>query len=261
MTERFWGIDFSGGAAPWRETISNPTVWLAEAVLSGDALSLAKLLPVQALPGVGSPFERLVDLLRMGDFVAAAIDAPFSIPSAHLPQQSHARLLDYVSGLANAKRKPFPAGSDIIALAQSVRPLASAKPLRQCEQHWKNKGVNTRSTLWPQPRGGTPFAAACLALIARSGRPCWPWYRRVGGLLVEAFPAAQLRAMGTCLIRVIAAVMALTYARNWSSTFQTGSTFLHTIEGDVSFARCSRCRLGSLSPALLSVARICAGSQ
>jgi hypothetical protein len=193
VAERFWGIDFSGGAAPWRETVRNPTVWLAEAILSGEALSLVTLQAVQTLPGAGSPFDRLVNLLRLGDYTAAAIDAPFSIPSAHLPRQTHAGLVGYVSALANGKGKPFPAGSDLIAIAQEVHPLAKPKPLRRCEQDWKNKGVNTRSTLWLKPRGGAPFAAACLALIARSARPCWPWQSGVKGLLVEAFPAAQLK--------------------------------------------------------------------
>jgi hypothetical protein len=56
--------------------------------------------------------------------------------------------------------------------------------------------VNVRSTLWWKHRGGAPFAAACMKLIASAGQPpCWPWAsaNRGTGTLAEAFPAAQLR--------------------------------------------------------------------
>ena len=39
---------------------------------------------MQQLPGEAHPFERLASLLALGDYRAAAIDAPFSIPARYL---------------------------------------------------------------------------------------------------------------------------------------------------------------------------------
>jgi hypothetical protein len=48
--------------------------------------------------------------------------------------------------------------------------------------------------MWAGPRGGAPFAAACLRLLEMVGRPIWPWATDdQSGVLGEAFPAAQLR--------------------------------------------------------------------
>ena len=196
MGDRFLGIDFSGGAKPWRARVRQPTVWVATADQTEDRLTLVGLESVQELPGTGDGFARLVKLLSAGDYTAAAIDAPFSIPSAHIPSGGHAALLELVAGTPNGKDRPFPMGADLLALAERECRKASKKPLRACEAYWADRGVNTRSTLWNGPRGGAPFAAACLALIARSGRPCWPWRQAGPGLLVEAFPAAQLRQWG-----------------------------------------------------------------
>jgi hypothetical protein len=193
MNAQFLGIDFSGGAPPWRERVSRPTVWVAGAELGSGKLKLVSLKPVQDLPGPGDRFARLVALLRSGKYVAASIDAPFSIPASHIPEGGHKALLDLVAALPNANDRPFPRGGDLVALAERACTKATPKPLRGCESYWVKRRVNARSTLWNGPRGGAPFAAACLALIARSQRPCWPWYRTTHGLLVEAFPAAQLR--------------------------------------------------------------------
>ena len=59
-------------------------------------------------------------------------------------------------------------------------------------------GVNVRSTMWAGPRGGAPFAVACMTLLARHNGPIWPirMNGRRGCVLVEAFPAAQLRQWG-----------------------------------------------------------------
>jgi hypothetical protein len=168
-------------------------VWIAGAELDSSKLKLVSLEPVQDLSGSGNRFQRLVEFLGAADYVAAAIDAPFSIPSAHMPPGGHRALLDLVSALPNAQDRPFPKGGELVALAERACTKASAKPLRECEKYWAKRGVNTRSTLWNGPRGGAPFAAACLALINRCHRPCWPWKQTSQGLLVEAFPAAQLR--------------------------------------------------------------------
>lgn len=193
---RFLGIDFSGAAEPWKPNCRTPTVWIA--VLEGFRLS--ELSPVQALPGDGPPFERLVSLLAEGRFRAAAIDAPFGIPAAHVPGGSHRKLLDAVADMPPAKDRPFPTGEALYQLAQAVAPFdPNRKQLRETE---RDCGARARSTLWHGKdadgrtgRPGTPFTIACLTLLARAQRPVWPW-RDEPGMLVEAFPAAQLKAWG-----------------------------------------------------------------
>ena len=40
------------------------------------------------------------------------------------------------------------------------------------------------------------MTAACIRLLAQAGRPVWPWAHATPGLLVEAFPTAQLQRWG-----------------------------------------------------------------
>jgi len=182
---RFLGIDFSGGAAPWRPVCARPTVWIAAL----EGFRLADLVPVQSLAGTASPFDNLADLLREGRYRAAAIDAPFCLPEAHMPTGGHAQLLRDIAQLPPASDRPFPRGEAILAYARTQAPLASAKPTRVTE---RQHGA-TRSSLWNGARPGAPFAAACLTLLARARRPVWPW-KDAPGMLVETYPAAQLRS-------------------------------------------------------------------
>lgn len=184
---RYLGIDFSGGASPWKTRCSRPTVWIA--VLEDGCLKDVR--PVQALDGDGAPFERLIRRLASGDYRAAGIDAPFSIPAPWLPPEGHQGLLRRMSALPPAPDRPFPRGADLLGLAAAVGDLTPAKPLRECELRWRRRGINVRSSLWNGPRGGAPFAAACLSLLARASRPLWPW-TCAEGMLTEVFPAAQL---------------------------------------------------------------------
>jgi lambda repressor-like predicted transcriptional regulator len=185
---RFLGIDFSGGSGPWKASCAKPTVWIATL----EAFRLADLRPVQSLEGEGEPFDRLVALLREGKYRAAAIDAPFSLPAAHLPLGGHHGLLADIGLLAAAEDRPFPRGEAVIAYADAISPIRTAKVWRQTEREC---GALARSTLWNGARPGAPFTAACLTLLVRAQRPIWPW-RDAPGMLVEAFPAAQLRAWG-----------------------------------------------------------------
>ena len=58
---------------------------------------------------------------------------------------------------------------------------------------WRRQRINARSTLWDGPRKGTAMTIACLYLLATAETPLWPWSQQIGkGLVVEAFPAAQL---------------------------------------------------------------------
>jgi predicted nuclease with RNAse H fold len=155
-------------------------------------------MPVQELPGTGTPFDRLVKFITAGKFEATTIDAPFSLPSRHLPPGGHAELLRSIRELPNASDRGFPLGSDIVLLGENVmkKHQHEPKPLRETERYWAERGVNTRSTMWSGARGGAPFAAACLRLLELAGRPIWPWHDPQPGILGEAFPAAQLFEWG-----------------------------------------------------------------
>ena len=102
-------------------------------------------------------------------------------------------MLQKIRALPNGTDRPFPLAAQIVALGESVAPKEQAKPLRLTEAYCTTRGVNTRSTMWAGARGGAPFTAACLRLLERARRPCWPWSSVKTGMLVEAFPAAQLR--------------------------------------------------------------------
>lgn len=189
------GIDFSGNHEMWTPGCGDSKVWIATAEMQRDMLRLAELRPVQHLPGSAHPFERLIVLLRLGDYCAAAIDAPFSLPARHLPEGGWLTLLRDVERFPKAER-PFATGADLVAYAQQNAPLEKKKPLRKTEQAWATRGVSIRSTLWNGPRPGAPFTVACLTLLAKAKRPVWPWTQADRGLLVEAFPAGQLQDWG-----------------------------------------------------------------
>lgn len=138
---------------------------------------------------------RLCDELAKGDFRAAAVDAPFSVPSNFVPPGGYESLLSLVATIS-PKARPFPSGADFVLKVAGVEPpLQPPKPWRATEEYWKDHGVTVRSTLWNGPRGGAPFAAACMTLLQCAGRPVWPW-KTAPGMLVEAFPAGQLRQWG-----------------------------------------------------------------
>lgn len=184
---RFLGIDFSGGAGPWRPVCSRPTVWIAAL----EGFRLADLRPVQKLDGGGDPFANLIALLQEGRYRAAAIDAPFCLPERHMPSGGHSQLLRDIAQIPPADDRPFPRGAALLAYARTRAPLTSPKPSRVTE---RQHGA-TRSSLWNGARPGAPFAAACLTLLARAHRPVWPW-KDAQGMLVETFPACQLRTWG-----------------------------------------------------------------
>lgn len=188
---RFLGIDFSGNAQSWRPGRPR-NVWVAEVIDNGPLPALLSLLPVQRLEGDGPPFQRLVARLGRRDFAAAAIDAPFSLPAACLPSGTgdrRAALLEEIAALPLENRRPFPSGRQLVSTVAARCSWSEKKPRRLTELEWP---VNVRSTLWAGPRGGAPFTAASLWLIAASGLKCWPWIENGDALLVEAFPAAQL---------------------------------------------------------------------
>ena len=130
--------------------------------------------------------------MRSNQFAAAAIDAPFSLPQRHVPAEGWLDLLKKVDALDLVGNAEFPRGPALIELAKSISELEQQKPLRQTEMYWKERKLNVRSTLWWKPRGGAPFATACMKLLAMAKfPPCWPWANAEQGLIAEAFPAAS----------------------------------------------------------------------
>jgi hypothetical protein len=192
IKQAWLGIDFSGDHNRWRAN-RRSNVYIAEVRIQQGRHFLSTLQPIQALPGQQEPFQRLVSLLKARDFDAAAIDAPFSVPCEYLPCGGHKALFEQVAGIERPKNWPFPAAQDFVCRILSGRAMLSKKPLRESERAWSKKKINVRSTLWAGPRGGAAMTAACLTLLHQTQCPIWPWHQaNERGLLVEAFPAAQL---------------------------------------------------------------------
>lgn len=192
MMKSWLGIDFSGDHRMWGAGKHKGNVWIAEIMEEKGEKELRRLEPVQALPGEGSPFQNLAHLLRRREFGAAGIDAPFSLPSEYLPSGGHGKLLELIASIERPKGWPFPAASDFVYRILAGRTLLNQKPFRNTERFWKERKINVRSTLWNGPRPGAPMTLACLTLLHEARCPIWPWDREGPGLLVEAFPAAQL---------------------------------------------------------------------
>jgi Protein of unknown function (DUF429) len=188
----YLGIDFSGDAARWKHTVSTArqTVWIAK-VRQEASVKVEWVRPIQDFCGNEPPFQRLANFLRRGDFVAAGIDAPFSIPKPNVRSCGGWKaLIKAVDALALYDGRPFPKADQFLEMVNGGK---RTNALRCTEQYWRSRRVNVRSTLWWKHRGGAPFTAACMKLIASAGQPCWPWAPANRGTLVEAFPAAQLR--------------------------------------------------------------------
>jgi Protein of unknown function (DUF429) len=193
-SRRYLGIDFSGNFRMWSAGCGKTNVWIAEVESGASGLTLVELSTVQQLScKQDHPFTRLVKRLRRADFEAAAIDAPFSIPAKYLRPMKHRELLDLVSRLEPREGRPFPSGGDFVKCVLKGGSPEAKKPLRRTEEYWKGKGVNVRSTMWPGARPGASMTVACLKLLWEARSPIWPWQKIGPGLLVEAFPAAQLR--------------------------------------------------------------------
>jgi hypothetical protein len=199
---RWLGIDFSGDHLKWRSRCRTSNVWIADVRSDRRGLVLHDVRRVQQLPGPGDPFDRLAALLEVGEYIAAGVDAPFSVPGKFVRRVgSHADLVRLVGSKATTGR-PFVSGVDMVRLvAGRTPPLTLPKPLRETDDLWRRKGVNIRSPMWTGARPGAPMTAACLTLLHRARCPVWPWSSRGPRLLVEAFPAGQLKTWGLPHVR------------------------------------------------------------
>lgn len=194
---RWLGIDFSGNHLKWRAGCSTSNVWIADVRRDERGLHVHDVRRVQGLPGSGDPFDRLAAVLVRGDYDAAGIDAPFSVPDEFVRRVGgHAPLVKLV-GSRSAAGRPFIDGRDLVRIvAGQAPPLTPPKPLRETDAYWRDQGVNIRSPMWTGARPGAPMTAACLTLLHRAARPMWPWALAGSGVLVEAFPAGQLKTWG-----------------------------------------------------------------
>lgn len=192
---RYIGIDFSGNQTQWNPNAQASNVWIAILEEKNEIKTLTSLQRVQQLPGQGRPFDRLVQLLRLGEYGAAAIDAPFSIPWWFFGANffDHDKLLAAVNGLPLNPGTDFPAGAAFVECIAAGIPFPFTKPLRTTECYWRGRSVNIRSTVWNGVRPGAPFASSCIKLLAQAARPLWPWFGAEENPIIESFPAAQLR--------------------------------------------------------------------
>ncbi len=191
---RLVGIDFSGDANRWTATHTRSNVWMAIGKTNGPWIELEDLFPIQQLSPDSRlpPFERLSEFLNR-ELVYAAIDAPFCVPFRWLGNVDPEFIWNKAAGFAHTNRA-FGRGSELIAaLAAHLAPRGN-KDLRESERYWQSRGINVRSSMWAGPRGGAPFAVACMALLSKHQGPIWPFRAEgKGALVIEAFPAAQLR--------------------------------------------------------------------
>ena len=181
-------------------------MWIAILEVTNGIHAVNDLFQVQDLArrlGMSSPFAALVRFLQEGEFTAAGIDAPFSLPKSHMPAEGYRELLKHVS-MMECERRPFPSGegllSQLIQLSSTELPHPRGRKIyRETEHGWIKQGVNVRSTTWNGPRGGAAFTAAALYLLGQVELPIWPWAANPAALrktLVETFPAAQLKTWG-----------------------------------------------------------------
>lgn len=196
---RWLGIDFSGDVRRWTAGTARSNVWLADVRLGDGGLLLNDLRTVQRLAGEAPPFLRLQRLLSAEPYAAAAIDAPFSVPAAWVPVDGHGELLARVDKFARNGRD-FCRACDFVRGVAHTRELHTRlqrerKPYRATDELWRKcRGhrLNVRSTLWCRARGGAAMTAASLTLLSPLRHRLWPWQTGGAGLIVEAFPMAQL---------------------------------------------------------------------
>jgi len=153
--ERWLGIDFSGDAKMWRPGCTNSNVWIADIRRKQSSLSIHDLMAVQDLNGGEDPFERLALLLKVGNYRAAAIDAPFSLPAKYVPGGDHKKLLEKIRELEIVDQRPFPKSGAIVCTFAPDSGKNGLKVYRETESMWCQRGLTVRSTLWDGGPGQT----------------------------------------------------------------------------------------------------------
>ena len=196
---RWLGIDFSGDRRKWSAGCSKSNVWIADIRPLNDVVQLVDLRRVRELFGDGSPFELLAGLLAKRAFLAAAIDAPFSVPKDFLPNGSHKALLEVVAKLS--LNTSFPDAQTFADAVIKGRRMAVPKPLRETERMWQERGLNVRSMVdsldWCSRRRSNdrcvpvPSSQGCMPDMAMVEKRAWI----AGGSL----PCSSVASMETAL--------------------------------------------------------------
>lgn len=183
----------------WRKGCARSNVWLSVVEELDGKRKLKALMRVQELPeALGEePFYRLMIFLRTANFLAAAIDAPFSVPRQFVPEADYLKLLAKIDRIP-VEGRFFPKGVALVkAVAGKIPRRKTQEMYRETEKFWLRQGLNLRPSLWTKGRPGAPLTSACLKLLAQTGCPIWPWENKTQKrLLVEAFPTAQLKIWG-----------------------------------------------------------------
>ncbi len=192
LADELLGVDFSGDVRQWRRTSNRPNVWIATGRASGAELHVTGLCAVQQLSGTKEPFDRLREFLANAPSSWAAIDSPFSVPRS-VADEAEAVWKQVLHFPLDGR--PFARGKTLVEALRPELGARGAKIYRSTEEYWRARGVNVRSSMWAGPRGGAPFAVACMTLLAQHDGPIWPFLmrERQGCVLVEGFPAGQLR--------------------------------------------------------------------
>src|SRR5438876_1273996 len=147
------GVDFSGSAEQWGHRRNKSNVWISVIVKDdADCCMVTDLFRVQRCMNTfraEHPFEALGQFLRQTDFVAAGIDAPFSIPKEYVPKQGYGELLNRTASIG-CKNRPFPRGADFLlnlgtAIGVENLPVRGRKSYRETEEWWRRRGINVRS--------------------------------------------------------------------------------------------------------------------
>ncbi|CAM9919062.1 unnamed protein product, partial [Phaeothamnion confervicola] len=202
VSRKWIGIDFSGSNPSWSSGTSRSNVWIATLKESSRRrLQLVGLVRVQNIQPISklSPFDSLAEFLRTGSFDCAAIDAPFSLPLAAMPEDGFRALLKLVSELPLDSGRHIPRGAQLLEIARrriETLPKDGDKNYRRLVEQIFGA---TRTPLWNGPRPGAPFTVTCLRLMSAAGvTSLWAGNsaKRRQPRLVEAYPARQLKAWG-----------------------------------------------------------------
>ena len=160
------GIDFSGNHAMWSPGCRRTNVWVASGALKGPDAVVESLRPVQDLSSLQHPFAALANFLNGLEEGYVGIDAPFSLPAEFISRG--VQLAWQEVAILTPLDRPFPRGGQLVGAIAPNLPSRGAKVFRETEKYWIRKGVNVRSTTWAGPRGGAPFAAACMNSFGRT---------------------------------------------------------------------------------------------
>jgi nicotinamide-nucleotide amidase len=177
------GVDFSGSAAAGR------AIWIAEAVIDGETLRVAKLFPAERLPGGGRGRDKalpaLVDYLAAQTDAVVGLDFPFGLPGKFVEEK------DWVAFVRSFPRR-FPSVEKVSVLGGE--PRSEPKRLTDVAAKTPFSAINRRVV--HQTWAG--ITHVLLPLIERDAARVMPMQepREDAPILVEICPACTLKVEG-----------------------------------------------------------------